>query len=131
MKITLKRNLPFSARIGISIFLVCGTLSISSSIFIYQYLKEKIWQTTRTQLMNISNIYSRDISNKYHKEIKYLKDQIIKKGIKRDQIIKEISKGHVRSSIEEAAGLVKVRATYLKVTKYAAKLYPTIKLLKV
>lgn len=101
MKITLERNLPFSARIGISIFLVCGTLSISSSIFIYQYLKEKIWQTTRTQLMNISNIYSRDISNKYHKEIKYLKDQIIKKGIKRDQIIKDISIGHVRSSIEE------------------------------
>jgi len=119
-------NLPFSARIGISIFLVCGVLSISTSVFIYNYLKEKIWQTTRTQLTNITNIYAHDISILYHKEISNLKSQILSKGIERKVLVEKISNGGVEHSLNQAV-IDEINKTpeYQRISSHLKKEIPT------
>ena len=49
-------NIPFALRIGLAIFGICGTLTISVSLIIYNQISGSIWNGMSSRLKDLNRL---------------------------------------------------------------------------
>lgn len=90
--------LPFSARIGFSLFLVGGIFSISITTFIYSYISSEIVRSSKSQVETLGRIFSSQISKSHSTDIAELLGYALS-GKNREEAIKSLTIGETVSTL--------------------------------